>query len=236
MTRRRVISAEMLVDEEFNSLSLEAQILFLRMLCVSDDYGIVPANEARLCAVLNLSQTIRDNITSFVDEIVDKQLGFKLEADGKRYFVFKPQSFKFWQAQLLSRRQKSEYLRMSGEEVLNLFSQQLQIHLEDFGRLPKTSDLRVESRKQKAESKEKKVASREQKAESSDAVDPSVSCLSPSQYCSKCKLNHSSEFCPKTEEKEPGAFDGLGPTQHCRKHDIEHTDAFCPKCLEECKP
>jgi hypothetical protein len=37
MARRRVISAELLVDPEYNSLSLEAQLLFLRMLCISDD-------------------------------------------------------------------------------------------------------------------------------------------------------------------------------------------------------
>jgi hypothetical protein len=55
----------------------------------------------------------------------------------------------------------------------------------------------------------------------------------PLHYCSKCKLNHSSALCPKSEDNKPGAFDDLGPIQRCRKHDIEHTGAFCPKCLEE---
>jgi len=159
MARRRVISAELLVDEEFNSLSLEAQLLFLRMLCISDDYGIVPTNEFRLCAVLNLPERLSVNLGAYIEEIITKRLGFRLEVDNKPYFVFKPCAFKFWQAQLLSRRQKSEYLRMSGEEVLKLFSQHLQIHLEDFGRLPKTSDLRVEGRKQKADGSEQEAKS-----------------------------------------------------------------------------
>jgi len=176
MARRRVISAELLVDEEFNSLSLEAQCLFLRMLCITDDYGIVPTNEIRLCAVLNLPQRIRDNVISFVDEIVSKRLGFRLEVENKPFFVFKPASFKFWQAQLLSRRQKSEYLRMSGEEVLKLFSEQLQVNLEDFRRLPKTSELRVESRKQRVESRKQEEEGSEQKA-GSESVDPNPSQL-----------------------------------------------------------
>jgi hypothetical protein len=165
MARRRVISSAMLVDEEFNSLSMEAQILFLRMLCISDDYGVVPANPFQLAAMINPSEEIRKNLEAILYEIIDQRLGFKIQVENKPYFIFKPNSFKHWQAQLLSRRAKSEYLRMAGEEVLELFAQQLQVHLEDLGRQAKTSNAEVESRKQKAESKEKRVASREHQAE-----------------------------------------------------------------------
>jgi hypothetical protein len=184
MARRRVISAELLVDQEFNSLSLEAQCLFFRMLTISDDYGVVPANEFRLCSVLNLPARIREDVGSFVDEIVNKHLGFRMNVDGKPFFVFKPQSFKFWQAQLLSRRQRSEFLRMPGEEVLKLFAEQLHIHL-DFRSQPKTSDLRVESRKQREDGSE-------QKAEGTHSV--------PVLYCKKHDLRHADAFCPKCLE------------------------------------
>lgn len=56
MARRRVISAELLVDEEFNSLSMEVQLLFLRILCVTDDYGIVAA----LCSLEPLREAARE--------------------------------------------------------------------------------------------------------------------------------------------------------------------------------
>ena len=38
MARRRVISSAMLVDERFNRLSIEEQIVFLRLLSISDDF------------------------------------------------------------------------------------------------------------------------------------------------------------------------------------------------------
>ena len=168
MARRRVISSAMLVDEEFNSLSMEAQILFLRMLCISDDYGIVPANPFQLAAMINPSEEIRKNLETILYEIVDQRLGYKFDVENKPFFAFKPISFKYWQAQLLSRRTKSEYLRMTGEEVLKLFTQQLQIHLEDFGRQAKTSEAGVESREQRAESKKQFVEGKEQRAQSKD--------------------------------------------------------------------
>jgi len=162
MARRRVISAELLVDPEFNSVSMEAQILFFRMLVVSDDFGIVPIAKERLCTVLNLTPELRANVETIIQELIDERLGHYLEYEGKRFFVFKPVSFRHWQAQLLSRRSKSEYLRnMPGEKVLKMFAQQFQIHLEDFGSEAKTSDLKEESRKQKEDSSEQKARSRE---------------------------------------------------------------------------
>jgi hypothetical protein len=157
MARRRVISAALLVDERFNRLSMEAQLLFLRMLCISDDYGIVPANEAELAVMLNLPDEIRNNFTVILQELIDEGLGYFLAFDNKRFFTYKPLSFKHWQAQLLSRRRKSEYLRLPGEQVLKLLSQQLHIELEDFRSEAKTSDLRVESRKKKEDSSEEKA-------------------------------------------------------------------------------
>lgn len=157
MARRRVISSEMLVDPEYNSLSMEAQLLFVRMLVVSDDYGIVPLSEFRLTAMVNPPDQIRKNLIAIIYEILDASLGFKIIVDEKPFFCFKPKSFKYWQAQLLSRRIKSEYLRKSGEDVLKLFSEHLQVNLEDLCSHPKTSELGVESRKQREDGSEQKV-------------------------------------------------------------------------------
>lgn len=158
MARRRVISAELLVDPEFNSVSMEAQIIFLRMLVVSDDYGIVPIAKERLCAVLNLTPELRANVETIIQELIDERLGHYLECEGKRFFVFKPVSFRHWQAQLISRRTQSEYLRnMPGEKVLKILAQQFQIHLEDFGSEANSSEVKVESRKQREDSSEQKA-------------------------------------------------------------------------------
>ena len=174
MARRRVISSAMLVDERFNRLSIEEQIVFLRLLSISDDFGITPGNEAELGAMLNLPDELRRNLNAIILRIVEEDLGHLLTLDGKRFFCFRPRSFKYWQAQLIVKRKRSEYLRLSDEEVMKLFSEQIQPQPEDFRTEPKTSELNIESRKKKEDSSDEKAVSRGNGSGSAFASEPPV--------------------------------------------------------------
>lgn len=117
MAKRRMISQEIIYDEGFNKLSPESQNLFLRMLCVSDDYGVIPANSYTLKTLTNPPERISKNIEKYLDEIIENGLGYKFNYKDQSFFMFKRESFDRINSYVLAKRTKSEYLHLSKEFI-----------------------------------------------------------------------------------------------------------------------
>lgn len=120
MAKRRMISQELIYDESFNSLSVESQLLFLRMLAVSDDCGVVPASEYTLLALTNPPERIKKGLANYIKEIVDNGLGTIASYEGRKYFLFKKDSFDRYQSYIINKRVNSEYLKMTSSEFDNI--------------------------------------------------------------------------------------------------------------------
>jgi len=151
-----MLSEDILTDEEFNGLTLEAQNLFLRMLAKADDCGVVPANDYTLTALINPPVRVRKNLRAFLVEIVDHNLGRLIEYQGKEFFTFKPESFIERQGHILNKRTRSEYLKISADEYDS----------GKFPEVPRNSTLNDESVSSVVDSRKQRVESREYKAES----------------------------------------------------------------------
>lgn len=153
MARRRIISEAMISDEDFNGLSLEAQNLFLRMLAIADDCGVVPGVEYTLLALTNPPPQVRKKIGVVLHEIIAAGLGRMIEHEGKPWFAFKGNSFLSHQGHILNHRKRSEYLKISANEYDSST-------FPDFPGFScpnvKISSSVVESRKQRVESREQK--------------------------------------------------------------------------------
>lgn len=117
MAKRRMISQEIIYDEGFNNLTTEAQNLFLRMLCVSDDYGIIPANIYTLRTLTNPPQKVSKSLDKYLNEIVSLGLGQVFTYLSQTYFMFKRESFDRINSYVLAKRTKSEYLHLSKEFI-----------------------------------------------------------------------------------------------------------------------
>ncbi len=116
MPRRRMISEELNHDPEFNTLSMPAERLFVRLLTISDDFGFVEATPIRLNTKLNL-QCSNGEVENLLKEIDQKKLGKLFGHHGKVIFMFKPSSFDKWQSYLLAKRKRSEVLNLPDIEV-----------------------------------------------------------------------------------------------------------------------
>jgi len=146
-----MISQELIYDEEFNSLSSGAQNLFLRMLCVADDCGVVPASTYTLLTLTNPPHDVKKRCGEYLSRIVEAGLGRLVQYEGKEYFLFKAESYRRHQSYTINKRTKSEYLKISAE----------QFDLTDFAPCGEHVDCicgadDIESRKQKAESSKQK--------------------------------------------------------------------------------
>ena len=115
-----MISQDIISDEHFNALSLEAQNIFIRMLTVSDDCGVVPANTYRLNVLINTPKKIIPKLDSILIELSASGLGYIFDYREERFFAFKPSSFQDYQSYILKKATKSEYLRIPKEEYENL--------------------------------------------------------------------------------------------------------------------
>lgn len=116
MARRRALSQDIVLDEEFNALSLEGQNLFIRMLAVSDDCGVVPATPFTLAALTAVSEAMRSRIMEILAEIAGQKLGTIIAWRGKPFFLFKQEAFARYQSYIFNKRTQSEYLRMTAAE------------------------------------------------------------------------------------------------------------------------
>jgi hypothetical protein len=152
MARRRMISQELIIDEDFNSLSLQAQNIFTRLLAVSDDYGVIPANVYTLDKLINTPKKI--DLAKSLNEIIALNLIFLLEYQGKQFYVFKRDRFDEYQSYLIQKRTKSEYLRLSKEEIDSEKFQEILRNYSNLGSSPIESiKYKVESTKIKEEDK-----------------------------------------------------------------------------------
>lgn len=111
-----MISQDMVSDEHFNSISIEAQCVFLRMLSVSDDCGVVPANTYKLNVLINTPPKLAKRVQTIIDEIVAAGLGNRFVYKSEQFFAFKQKSFQDYQSYILKKATKSEYLRIPKEE------------------------------------------------------------------------------------------------------------------------
>jgi hypothetical protein len=150
-----MISQELIYDALFNALSVEAQLLFLRMLAVTDDCGILPGESYELSVLTNPPKKIRANFDGYLGEIRYHGLMTVFEYNGKKFLMFKRDSFDNHQSYLLNKRTRSEYLRMSYEEFVE-FSKTFQEVPGNYAPVKQT----VESSKQIVESIEQKQKKR----------------------------------------------------------------------------
>lgn len=118
-----MITQDINIDEHLNSVSIEAQLLFTRILSVSDDCGVVPANEYTLKSLTNPPDKIRRKFQDFVQELVSTNLLIGFEYNGKPYLCFKRESFERQQAYLIKNRTKSEYLKIEKDDFFRVYEQ-----------------------------------------------------------------------------------------------------------------
>jgi len=114
MARARKISSDLIHDEEFNCLSIAAQLAFVRLLAVSDDCGVVPTSEHTLNVLIAPPKGLKPQ--ECIDEIVKAGLGQRVQYQGKPYFLFKQSSFRHHQSYIFNKRKQSEYLKISSSE------------------------------------------------------------------------------------------------------------------------
>ena len=117
-----MVSDELVYDKNFNSLTIEAQNIFVRMLAKSDDFGVIPAGTYELDKLINTPPRLRRKLGALVREIVAAGVGIVFEHDGKWWFAFKRESFDRIQSYVIKNRTKSDYLRLSDVAAQRLLS------------------------------------------------------------------------------------------------------------------
>jgi hypothetical protein len=152
MAKRRMISQEIILDEDFNSLSINAQNIFIRILAVTDDFGFVPASSYTLNKLINTPKKI--DLFKCIEEIIEKKIGFYFEYENKQFFFFKRDRFDEYQSYLIQKRTKSEYLRLSKEIIESKDFQEILRNYSEHGVLPiESKEYKVLSTKIKDKSK-----------------------------------------------------------------------------------
>ena len=141
-----MISQDIIIDEDFNLLSINSQNIFIRMLAVSDDYGVVPSSLYTLDKLINTPKKI--NLLQCLHEIVEAKLGQPFSFEGKEFFYFKKERFDDYQSYVIAKRTKSEYLRKPKDFMESNAFQEI------LGNSPQLLSTSIESNKQKVESKE----------------------------------------------------------------------------------
>ena len=146
MAKRRMLSQELIYDEEFNSLTLEAQNLFIRMLTVSDDFGVIPATPYTLITLTNPPKKMIKSIEIHLQQIINVGLGKLFTYEEKRYFIFKQSSFDRINSYVINKRTRSEYLKLDKDFIESeKFSELL-------GNSQQVGDKSIESNKYKVKS------------------------------------------------------------------------------------
>ncbi|MFA7521057.1 hypothetical protein, partial [Shewanella sp.] len=105
-----MLSESLLYDPHFNSISIEAQNLFVRMLIKTDDYGILPADQ---WTMFNLSTKTLNSLEKLIGEIESAGLVKLFQYEEKPFIAFKRDRFDEYQSYLIQKRTKSEYLRLT---------------------------------------------------------------------------------------------------------------------------
>jgi len=162
MGRRRMLSENLLYDPEFNSLSIEAQNLFVRMLIKSDDYGILPADQ---WAMLNLPSRLSRRLENLISELEERGLIQGFIYQDKPFFAFKKGRFDEYQSYLIQKRRRSEYLRL---DRVTMESEKFQEILGNSWKFSATTPVR--HREYKATSKEYRVESKENRESNIESI------------------------------------------------------------------
>lgn len=114
MPRQRKISQEIVHDEHFNSMSIGAQLVFIHLIAVSDDCGVVPIGEHSFVPIVAPPKGVDGR--ACLDEIVKMGLGYRIEYKNQPYFLFKQESFLRHQSYIVNKRIESQYLHISSVE------------------------------------------------------------------------------------------------------------------------
>lgn len=122
MAKKRMVTQDINFDEDFNSLSLEAQLIFLRCLTIADDCGVFPASEFTLQGLINCPDKLRKNFNTYLEEILLKKIIRKIEHNGKFFYCFKKESWEENQKYLIKNRTRSEYLKIDVSEFSGIYS------------------------------------------------------------------------------------------------------------------
>jgi hypothetical protein len=133
-----MISEKFNYDEEINSLSIESQLIFVKMLAAADDYGVLPANLYTLDKIINTPEKLKKKLEDYLKEILDKKLGYLFDYENKKYFMFKENSFDEIQSYLIKNRTKSEFLGLKRDIM------------EDYGKLREITGNSFEIEKSKS--------------------------------------------------------------------------------------
>jgi hypothetical protein len=153
-----MLSENILYDPSYNSLSIEAQALFVRMLIKTDDYGVLPGDQF---SMLNLPRHTERQLESLLAEIEDAGLikGFLYEE--KPFFAFKRDRFDDYQSYLIAKRTKSEYLRLDRESMEGKVFQDILGHSWKFQKVTPLTHrkYRVESTEHKDKNNRREFAS-----------------------------------------------------------------------------
>jgi hypothetical protein len=126
-----MICQTIVYDEEFNSLTLEAQNLFIRMLAIADDCGVVPGSLNALAALTNPPPRIRKNLGRYLGEISTRGLGGVYDYEGKPFFIFKSDAYRRHQSYIINKRERSEYLKISSEAFDSIAFKSIDTQLPD---------------------------------------------------------------------------------------------------------
>lgn len=122
MAKKRIITQDMNFDEQFNKLPIGSQILFYRFLSITDDCGVIPANEYTLHSMINTPQEIKKNYSKLLKNILDLKLMYRISYNGKEFLCFKRHSFEEMQKFLIKNRTRSEYTKLQLQEFFEVYS------------------------------------------------------------------------------------------------------------------
>lgn len=157
-----MLSQNIIYDEDFNSLSIEAQWLFVRMLMITDDCGVIPASEYSLKSMCNLPNKIYSKLQDFLYELINAKLIQGFVYENKKYFCFKKDTFDDYQAFIIKNRTRSEYLKMDKDSYLEFYNSLQEITI-NYSNFFDNESYHIYSKEYKVKSKELKEKSKEQK-------------------------------------------------------------------------
>ncbi len=147
-----MISEKFNYDEEINLLSIEAQLIFVKMLAAADDYGVLPGNIYTLDKIINTPEKLKKKLQEYINEIVEARLGRLFNYNDKSFFIFKEKSFDEIQSYLIKNRTKSEFLGLK-KEIMEDYRKFQEITGNSF-RIEKSESYPIERYKIKDKSKE----------------------------------------------------------------------------------
>lgn len=152
MARKRMIDPSIWADEDFGSLSPEAQVLYIGIISNADDEGRLPANPAFLSAsIFPFKGLTAEQAKDIRSEVLTRMKSAILYiVDGKEYIELK----KWYQYQAINRPTPSKYPKneAKSEQSLNTHAQLTEDSVSNHGGL--TPNRIEKNRKELIETKE----------------------------------------------------------------------------------